>query len=128
MSAPLKNSRQRNAILACVLSHHDHPTADTIYQEVRADFPNISLGTVYRNLTLLTSLGKIMKISCEDHADRFDGCTIPHAHFVCTKCGALQDIPFSPSVDPMTEIGEDFDGTIADYTITFRGCCASCAK
>ena len=63
MSAPMKNSRQRNAILECVMSHHDHPTADIIYQELRESFPNISLGTVYRNLSLLTSLGK----NHEDH-------------------------------------------------------------
>ena len=92
MSAPMKNSRQRNAILECVMSHHDHPTADIIYQELRESFPNISLGTVYRNLSLLTSLGKIMKITCENHADRFDGQTIPHAHFQCKSCGCLQDI------------------------------------
>ena len=60
MGAPMKNSRQRNAILECVMRHHDHPTADIIYQELRESFPNISLGTVYRNLSLLTSLGKIM--------------------------------------------------------------------
>ena len=77
MGAPMKNSRQRNAILECVMRHHDHPTADIIYQELRESFPNISLGTVYRNLSLLTSLGKIMKITCENHADRFDGQTKP---------------------------------------------------
>ena len=121
MSAPMKNSRQRNAILECVMSHHDHPTADIIYQELRESFPNISLGTVYRNLSLLTSLGKIMKITCENHADRFDGQTIPHAHFECKSCGCLQDIPFKPSVHPQEDIGEGFDGIISDYTITFRG-------
>ena len=89
MGAPMKNSRQRNAILECVMRHHDHPTADIIYQELRESFPNISLGTVYRNLSLLTSLGKIMKITCENHADRFDGQTKPHAHFECKSCGCL---------------------------------------
>ena len=124
----MKNSRQRNAILECVMSHHDHPTADIIYQELRESFPNISLGTVYRNLSLLTSLGKIMKITCENHADRFDGQTIPHAHFECKSCGCLQDIPFKPSVHPQEDIGEGFDGIISDYTITFRGYCADCSK
>ena len=124
MGAPMKNSRQRNAILECVMRHHDHPTADIIYQELRESFPNISLGTVYRNLSLLTSLGKIMKITCENHADRFDGQTKPHAHFECKSCGCLQDIPFKPSIHPQEEIGVGFDGIISDYTITFRGYCA----
>ena len=128
MGAPMKNSRQRNAILECVMRHHDHPTADIIYQELRESFPNISLGTVYRNLSLLTSLGKIMKITCENHADRFDGQTKPHAHFECKSCGCLQDIPFKPSIHPQEEIGTGFDGIISDYTITFRGYCAKCAK
>ena len=66
MSAQRKNSRQRNAILECVKKHEDHPTADIIYQEVRELFPHISLGTVYRNLSLLTSLGSIRKISCNN--------------------------------------------------------------
>ena len=105
-----------------------HPTADIIYQELRESFPNISLGTVYRNLSLLTSLGKIMKITCENHADRFDGQTKPHAHFECKSCGCLQDIPFKPSIHPQEEIGAGFDGIISDYTITFRGYCAKCAK
>ena len=111
MGAPMKNSRQRNAILECVMRHHDHPTADIIYQELRESFPNISLGTVYRNLSLLTSLGKILKITCE-----------------CKSCGCLQDIPFKPSIHPQEEIGAGFDGIISDYTITFRGYCAKCAK
>ncbi|MCI6859151.1 MAG: transcriptional repressor [Eubacterium sp.] len=128
MSAPMKNSRQRNAILQCVMDHHDHPTADVIYQELRKTFPNISLGTVYRNLSLLTSLGKIRKITCEDHADRFDGHTSPHAHFVCKSCGRLQDISYLPSVEPDQEIGDDFDGIISDYTITFQGYCHECAS
>ena len=91
-------------------------------------FRSISLGTVYRNLSLLTSLGKIMKITCENHADRFDGQTKPHAHFECKSCGCLQDIPFKPSIHPQEEIGAGFDGIISDYTITFRGYCAKCAK
>ena len=99
-----------------------------VYQSIREELPNISLGTVYRNLSLLTSLGKIMKITCENHADRFDGQTKPHAHFECKSCGCLQDIPFKPSIHPQEEIGAGFDGIISDYTITFRGYCAKCAK
>ena len=69
-----------------------------------------------------------MKITCENHADRFDGQTIPHAHFECKACGCLQDIPFKPSIHPQEEIGENFDGIISDYIITFRGYCSKCSK
>ena len=58
----LKYSRQREAILEALILRHDHPTADTLYRALREDLPHISLGTVYRNLNLLTELGKIRKI------------------------------------------------------------------
>ena len=124
----IKRSIQRELIRDNLTHRTDHPTADMVYQSIREELPNISLGTVYRNLSLLTSLGKIMKITCENHADRFDGQTKPHAHFECKSCGCLQDIPFKPSIHPQEEIGAGFDGIISDYTITFRGYCAKCAK
>ena len=124
----IKRSIQRELIRDNLTHRTDHPTADMVYQSIREELPNISLGTVYRNLSLLTSLGKIMKITCENHADRFDGQTKPHAHFECKSCGCLQDIPFKPSIHPQEEIGTGFDGIISDYTITFRGYCAKCAK
>ena len=77
----LKYSRQRESIKRFLMSRYDHPTADTIYLHVREEFPNISLGTVYRNLSLLTELGEIIKITT-DGPDRFDGNVKPHSHFL----------------------------------------------
>ena len=77
----LKYSRQREAIKSYLASTTSHPTADTVYMHVRKEFPNISLGTVYRNLNLLTDLGEAVKITTPDGADRFDGNTNPHYHF-----------------------------------------------
>lgn len=62
----LKYSRQRESIKACLMSRKDHPTADALYTSIREQFPNISLGTVYRNLNLLVELGEIRKLSCGD--------------------------------------------------------------
>ena len=126
MTAPMKKSRQREAILQCVLSHHDHPTADTIYMEVRENFPNISLGTVYRNLSLLTKIGKIKKISCEDRTDRFDGLARPHSHFICDSCGCLLDLPYYPDASLYGQLNENFDGKITECSIVFRGVCKDC--
>ena len=77
----LKYSRQRESIKACLMSRKDHPTADALYTSIREQFPNISLGTVYRNLNLLVELGEIRKLSCGDggrmilpaHQAGFDG-------------------------------------------------------
>ena len=67
-----KYSRQREAIKEFLAGRTDHPTADTVYTCLREQYPNISLGTVYRNLTLLTEMGEIMKITTGEGADRFD--------------------------------------------------------
>ena len=79
----LKYSRQRESIKACLMSRKDHPTADALYTSIREQFPNISLGTVYRNLNLLVELGEIRKLSCGDGTDHFDYDTSPHYHYVC---------------------------------------------
>ena len=82
----MKYSRQRECIRDFLIHRIDHPTAETIYMNVRETFPKISLGTVYRNLSLLSELGEIQKISTGIGPDRFDGNTAPHYHFICQKC------------------------------------------
>ena len=76
--ANLKYSRQRESIREFLMTRHDHPTADMVYHHIRQIYPNISLGTVYRNLSLLVNLGSIRKISTGDGPDRFDAATAPH--------------------------------------------------
>ena len=88
----LKYSRQRESIKTCLMGRKDHPTADALYTSIREQFPNISLGTVYRNLNLLVDLGEIRKLSCGDGTDHFDYDTSPHYHFVCKECGKIMDI------------------------------------
>lgn len=128
MSTSMKKSRQREAVLQCVLSRRDHPTADAVYMEVRKDFPNISLGTVYRNLSLLTDLGKIKRISGEDRTDRFDGDVKPHSHFICDVCGQLYDLPYYPDDSFLQERNREFAGEITDCSIIFRGICPDCRE
>ena len=77
----LKYSRQRESIKDYLMHTNAHPTADMVYLHVKEQFPNISLGTVYRNLNLLSDMGEIIKIPTPDGADRFDGRTVPHYHF-----------------------------------------------
>ena len=79
--ASLKYSRQRESIIQYLSATHSHPTADMVYMHVKEEFPNISLGTVYRNLNLLVETGEICKIHCGDGADHFDGNTSDHYHF-----------------------------------------------
>ena len=83
--AALKYSRQRESIKHYLMTTKEHPTADTVYMHVKKEFPNISLGTVYRNLNLLTDIGEAIKISTPDGGDRFDGRIEPHNHFLCDR-------------------------------------------
>ena len=98
----LKYSRQRESIKELLQAREDHPTADMVYESVRQIYPNISLGTVYRNLSLLVSIGEIAKISTPEGADRFDARTEPHNHFICTKCRRIMDLDMA-SIDRSEE-------------------------
>ena len=88
----LKYSRQRESIKANLMSRRDHPTADALYASIREKFPNISLGTVYRNLNLLVETGEILKLTCGNGPDHYDGNVTPHYHFVCRDCGQVYDM------------------------------------
>ena len=103
-------------------------TADMVYLHVKEQFPNISLGTVYRNLNLLSDMGEIIKISTPDGADRFDGRTVPHYHFFCTECGCMEDMNMAcmKQIDQLAN--EAFDGIVESHSITFYGKCSRCLQ
>lgn len=126
--AALKHSRQRDCIKNYLMSRYDHPTADMIYMGVREEFPNISLGTVYRNLALLTELGEIIKIASDEGADRFDGHIEPHSHFICKKCHSVLDIKLENEDFINQEAQKCFPGIIQDHTLHFYGICSECAE
>ena len=122
----IKYSRQRECILNNMQSRVDHPTADMVYASVRKEQPNISLGTVYRNLALLSENGQILKISTGNGADRFDGTVKPHSHFVCRCCGEVIDMEYIPEEEIVNKASESFDGKIEDYGLQFFGQCRKC--
>lgn len=122
----LKYSRQRESIKNFLMHTSSHPTADMVYLHVKETFPNISLGTVYRNLNLLADMGEIIKITAPDGADRFDGRTTPHYHFFCNECGCMMDLDMAPLSQINEVAGQNFEGEIDSHTVTFYGKCASC--
>ena len=87
----VKYSRQREAIRNRLAGRLDHPTAETLYAELKNDYPNLSLATVYRNLKQMAENGEIGSFSTES-ATRYDPNTMPHSHFFCKKCGCVLDI------------------------------------
>jgi Fur family peroxide stress response transcriptional regulator len=108
------------------MKRYDHPTAETVYTSIKDEFPNISLGTVYRNLSLLSDLGEIQKITVNGGADRFDGNPSPHYHFSCRKCGCVMDLPLTLEEDLNELAARNFSGTIESHRILFTGICPNC--
>ena len=124
----IKYSRQRECIKQFLADRYDHPTAETVYLNVKKEFPNISLGTVYRNLSLLAELGEIQKISTGIGPDRFDGNPTPHYHFVCSQCGSVIDLEMD-GIDHINIIAANqFDGEIDGHITYFYGKCSNCLK
>lgn len=124
----LKYSRQREAIKEFVMNREDHPTADVVYLNVRKEFPNISLGTVYRNLTLLSDLGELSRLRIGDGVDHFDAITMPHYHFICRRCKAVHDLKIPIREEMNTAAAEGCEGVIEDHTAYFYGTCKDCLK
>ncbi len=122
----VKYSRQRQLIYNFLMSRRDHPTADMVYQNVRQEHPNISLGTVYRNLTLLADRGDIQRLQVGDGVDRFDADTSWHSHFFCSECGCVTDLRIDYLDDTLARTRQEFDGRIERQTICFYGVCGRC--
>lgn len=121
-----KYSRQREAIKAFLAERCDHPTAETVYLGIKESFPNISLGTVYRNLSLLSELGEIQKLSTGIGPDRFDGNPAAHYHFICKQCGSVLDLT-AKGLDHINVLAsQGFDGEIEGHITYFYGKCANC--
>lgn len=121
----MKNySRQREAILLELRSRYDHPTASQVYDGVRKKIPNISLGTVYRNLSALTQSGDILSISVGDGHEHFDGNRDFHLHLHCKGCGNITDVPAPESEFKALTKYDDF--TPATSICIVYGFCKNC--
>ncbi len=122
----MKNySRQREAILKVLRESKSHPTADEVYRQVREIIPNISLGTVYRNLALLRSEGDIISVSVGDGFEHFDGDNSPHIHLHCSECGKIIDLGLENDV--ISELAAKSGFTPHGCVYVVYGRCADCA-
>jgi len=124
----VRESRQRRILLEELRALTSHPTANELYEIVRKRLPRISLGTVYRNLQVLSAAGVIQEIDATGTQKRFDGVTESHYHVRCLRCGRVDDIPVDaiPSLDRLAARGSNYH--IMGHRLEFTGMCPDCAR
>ena len=125
----MKITKQRAVILEQLKTHKDHPSADIIYSEVREIIPKISLGTVYRNLEMLSKAGVILKLEYGSGQKKFDPNPNPHTHFRCLECEKVEDIPFKIE---LPELGTEYlwikQRKITGINLEYTGYCPACLE
>ena len=123
----IKHSKQREAIMAFLKTRYDHPTADTVYMNIRQEFPNISLGTVYRNLAMFLEEGQVISVGTVDGQERYDARTDFHAHLVCRRCRCVTDIEPTDEVKTICEALARSSGCKPDgISLSYTGLCRNC--
>jgi Fur family peroxide stress response transcriptional regulator len=119
-------SKQREAILKLLKNTKLHPTAEWVYSEVKKEIPDISLGTVYRNLNLLVKQKEIDRFKSGNAHDRFDGITDGHSHLICEKCGEIFDA-FIPEIDKLWDVLNNKNGfELNKERVNLYGICKKC--
>lgn len=127
MEPTRKHFRKRDAILTCLRSTCVHPSADWVYAALKPEIPDLSLGTVYRNLAYFKEQGQIVSLGTVGGVERFDGNTAPHVHFICTACGAVLDLAEVEIPLELTQAAEmSVGGKVKSCKLTFTGQCAEC--
>ena len=121
-------TRQRRVILEELRKVRSHPSADKLYEKVKIRLPRISLGTVYRNLEILTRLGEIQHVEIRGAMKRFDGNPKSHYHIHCTQCDRIDDIEIGPLKQVEKATSGFTDYKITGHRLAFFGLCRKCAK
>ena len=123
-----RDTKQREAILNLLRSADSHPTADWIYDEVRKIIPNISKGTVYRNLKILRETGGISELNLSGTVSRFEGRQENHYHFRCEKCGQVFDLDEPVNNELDEKVAKRTGFRISHHQLEFRGLCKDCQQ
>lgn len=120
-----RHSKKREAILDCVRNTDSHPTAEWVYTQLKPQFPDLSLGTVYRNLAAFKEDGTIASLGVIGGMERFDRELAPHAHFRCQKCGRIIDVEHFHLPEELTAAVDC--GRVLESAVMFTGICKECA-
>jgi Fur family transcriptional regulator, peroxide stress response regulator len=121
-----RRSKQKTAILRVIQGTHSHPDAEWIFGQVKKEIPNISLGTVYRNLKILKEAGVIREVYTAGEMGHFDGKSAKHYHFRCDRCGEIYDL--DEKVDKAIEdrVARKTGFQVTDHDLELSGLCINC--
>lgn len=126
MEKKLRYSHQREMIYNYLLTSSVHPSAEMVYNDLKAEIQGLSLGTVYRNLKLLEELGKVRRVASFQGTERYDACCGDHVHFLCERCGCVRDVAGADceTIRSAISLGDGYQLSKLDLTIT--GICPDC--
>lgn len=121
-------TKQREAILKILRSNRSHPSADQIYDAVRKEIPNISKGTVYRNLQVLREDGAISELNLNGTLSRYEEKQDKHYHFRCEQCGRVFDLDEPVNTEIEKTVAERTGFKVSSHQTEFRGLCKDCQQ
>ncbi len=120
---------QRLAMLRIIAKSEGHPSAEQIYELIKADFPTTSLATIYKTLSLLKDMGEVLELTFASVGSRYDGNKpYPHPHVICTKCGQILDPEFTAMAEISQEMERQTGYKLTHHQLTFFGLCPRCQK
>lgn len=120
----IRPSVQRIAIMRYLLNNRTHPTADDVFEALKAQIPTLSKTTVYNTLKLFVDNGAALYIGIDEKNARFDGTVEPHAHFRCKNCGQITDLQINIS----DVLPKNFQGEIEESHLYLKGICKKCSN
>ncbi len=120
---------QRLSMLRIIAKSEGHPSAEQIYEQIKADFPTTSLSTIYKTLSLLKDMGEVLELNLASVGSRYDGNKpYPHPHIICTMCGQILDPEFSAMADILREMAKQTGYQFTHHQLNFFGLCPKCQK
>ena len=127
MDSSTKQFRKRNAILSCLRMTDLHPSAEMVHEMLQRDHPDISLATVYRNLSRFKDQGVIQSLGTVNGIERFDANTAPHVHFICNGCSSVLDLYQMELPQQLCGEAQQCSGCRVDSCqLLFSGICRDC--
>lgn len=129
MDTRRKNSKKRQAILEALCATKEHPTAEMLYNALKPEYPELSLGTVYRNLSVLAEEGLAVSVVRVAGQERYDADTGPHAHFVCRACNRVMDMAMPENMSGLfRELDREHDFMAESCSLSVSGLCGDCRR